>query len=261
MSLAWINGCWSEDGVAVAADDAGFCGGYGVFETMGARGGELPLWSRHWARLRAGAERLGLPFAPPPELRAAAGELLQRRGLGNGVLRLTLTGGVAAQPTWCLTARARQARGPVRLCEVGVGIRRDDPLAGLKSVSRALYGWAQRRAVASGADDALLIEAGGRVLETTTCNVFALCDGVLVTPRLDGAVLPGIARAGLIERVRRHGGTVAIRDIDRAELGTAVAVVVTNAVHGPRPAILEGRGAASIEALEGAWRDLLRDPA
>ncbi len=39
-------------------------GALSPFETMGARGGALPLWADHVARLGAACRTLGLPFSP-----------------------------------------------------------------------------------------------------------------------------------------------------------------------------------------------------
>ena len=71
----WVDG-ELRGGDAVPRSD-----GFAPFETMGARGGDVPLWSRHLARLGASAARLGLGFDQAPALRAAAAEvLLQHRG-------------------------------------------------------------------------------------------------------------------------------------------------------------------------------------
>ena len=52
------------DGLAddrVSALDRGLAYGDGLFETIRAVDGEVPLWDRHMARLSDGCRRLGLP--------------------------------------------------------------------------------------------------------------------------------------------------------------------------------------------------------
>ena len=56
----------------------------------------------------------------------------------------------------------------------------------------------------SGMDDVLWVQ-GGHYLEATTGNVFALCDGVLITPPLDGRILPGVTREILLELAQEAG--------------------------------------------------------
>ncbi len=254
--LAWVNGRFVAADAAIAAGDAGYQLGVGVFETMGARQGRLPLWERHLRRLAEGAQRLRIPCAAPAELRAAAHELLARTQHRDGVLRLTVSGGVpgaAEKPepgaTWCMIARPRRRPGPVRLIEVPFATRSDDVTAGIKCTSRAAYHVALQRAKEAGADDALLIDASGAVLETTTANVVALVGGALVTPPLSLGILPGIARALLLEAGVAREGAVTLDDLRAAE-----GVWVTNAVEGPRPALLAGGpGAVESAVLAQVW--------
>ncbi|MCA8942296.1 MAG: aminotransferase class IV, partial [Planctomycetes bacterium] len=89
----------------------------------------------------------------------------------------------------------------------------------------------------------------GDVLETAVGNVFFELDGELTTPRLDGRVLPGIARAWLLERASVVERRVSVDEIDRA-----TACLVTNAVHGPRPAELSGFSAPASGSLADRWR-------
>ena len=57
----WIDGDQVTDaGHAVSAFDRGLTLADGVFETMRVLGGVAPLVDAHFARLTAGAERLGL---------------------------------------------------------------------------------------------------------------------------------------------------------------------------------------------------------
>ena len=251
--LAWLNGHFvpasgvgvgGVGGGGVSPLDAGFLLGHGVFETLRAEAGDLPLWRMHLARLESGARQLGIPPEPPGDLRARARELLARCDAVDGVLRITLTGGEvgAGRPTWCMTTRPRPGTtGPVRLHVVALERSAADPTVAIKCTSRAPLSWARARAQEAGADDALLVDTLGRVLETTTANVFVVDDrGEIRTPRLDGAVLPGIARAELIAGLGERG--VRVREVDCVEAVASVAttLMVTNAVHGPRAAVLVG---------------------
>ena len=86
-----------------------------------------------------------------------------------------------------------------------VGVRRDpaNPLAALKTTSRADYVYARLEARRAGADDALFLTIDGLLSEGTTANIFLVrlaADGTseLATPSLDCAILPGTTRSWLL---------------------------------------------------------------
>ena len=76
------------------------------------------------------------------------------------------------------------------------------------------------------------------VLETALGNLWFHVAGAWVTPALDQRVLPGIARAVLLEALAARGIEVVERACDIADLHRATAIAVSNAVHGPRRAVL-----------------------
>ena len=84
--------------------------GDGVFETMRVHHGVLPLWPRHLARLRAGAQRLGIALPDVAFIEARLHELCA--GVDAGVIKLLLTRGdggrgyapsADAPPVWVLS--------------------------------------------------------------------------------------------------------------------------------------------------------------
>ncbi len=81
----------------------------------------------------------------------------------------------------------------------------------------------------------LLVDLDGGVLETTRANLLAWIDGTLVTPPLDGRILPGVTRARALEWARELGIPVAERPLDLAELSAADAVLTTGALRGLQP--------------------------
>jgi branched-chain amino acid aminotransferase len=178
------------------------------------------------------------------------------------VVRLTLTAGVTA-PTFCLTARARSVRAePVRLVVASLRRPAGDPTADLKTTSRVFWELAAAEALRRGADDALVLGADGAVLETARANLFCAVGGRLCTARLDGRILPGVARAVLIENMASDGVTVEQRDLAPAELDAAEGLWVTNAVYGPLRAALVDRPAVRESdtfgrALATAWERAL----
>jgi para-aminobenzoate synthetase/4-amino-4-deoxychorismate lyase len=101
--------------------------------------------------------------------------------------------------------------------------------------------WADReRLAASEASEAagtvpVVLDVGGEVLEASRANVFAIEDGVLVTPAADGRILPGIARARAIETAGALGFEVREERLDVQRLLAAGEAFLTGSVRGIEP--------------------------
>ncbi len=81
----------------------------------------------------------------------------------------------------------------------------------------------------------LLTDETGELLETDRANVFAVIDGVLLTPPADGRLLPGTTRAAVLRAARDHGIRIGQKPLTLDELAQATEVFVTNAVAGRPP--------------------------
>jgi branched-subunit amino acid aminotransferase/4-amino-4-deoxychorismate lyase len=232
--------------------------GTAPFETMGAMGGALPLWERHLARLAATAARLGLPFAPPTSLRAEALELLRANGHDGDVLRLSVLRAADGVHTSMVT-RARSPVRVVKLLPTVVARPEGAPPADVKAEPRAYHDAVRQQAQDGGADDGIVLGTDGAVLETALGNLWLLLDGTWVTPPLDGRVLPGIARALLLEHARAANASVRVaeRACTLGDVHRAQALAHSNAVHGPRPACLVGER-ASVAKVDGDLLPLWR---
>lgn len=101
--------------------------------------------------------------------------------------------------------------------------------------------WADRallsRAEAAAAPAAvpLLVSEDGTVLEASRANVFAVRDGRLLTPPLDGNILPGIARSGVIDLAGDWGIEVGEWHFDLAALRNSDEVFLTGSLRGIEP--------------------------
>jgi para-aminobenzoate synthetase / 4-amino-4-deoxychorismate lyase len=99
--------------------------------------------------------------------------------------------------------------------------------------------WTDRRAVSEpgDADDVLLVDASGLVLECGSANVFAVLDGAVVTPPLDGRVLPGTVRARVLHVLGEDGTPAVERNLTLEELGSATEVFASSSVRGVQPVV------------------------
>ena len=87
----------------------------------------------------------------------------------------------------------------------------------------------------SPAQHLLLTDETGELLETDRANVFAVIDGVLLTPPADGRLLPGTTRAAVLRAARCRGIRIGQKPLTLDELTEASEVFVTNAVAGVIP--------------------------
>jgi branched-chain amino acid aminotransferase len=200
-AVAWADGqLMPATEATVPLLDDGFVRGDTVFEAVLVRGGRTHALADHLARMERSAAFLALPL---PDLRPVVGDLLTAWGERDGVVRLYVTRG----------GRVRGLIGamswPPSIALAVVTMPWRTALSGVKSVSYAANQWAQRQAIAAGADDALIVDQD-LVHELPTGAVCLVRDGALVCP--DPERLP------ILDSVTvRHLGQVV--DLDRTLLG------------------------------------------
>ena len=134
---------------------------------------------------------------------------------------------------------------PAGHLEDGIGlvassVRRDpaNPLAALKTTSRADYVFARLEARRAGADDALFLTLDGHLSEATSANVFLVRDRELATPALACAILAGTTRSwllrlGLVRRPCRVRGLADTRRSRGRRRGVRVLVGRRRAARDP----------------------------
>ncbi|MFG3302369.1 aminotransferase class IV [Micromonospora chersina] len=229
-------------------DDRGVLHGDGLFETLHLRGGQPWLRDAHLARLRAGADVIGLAL-PPTEVLV---ELLDTVSAGwpadvEGALRLVCTRGPeGGGPTTVyatlgeVPAAARRARRDgvtVATLPLGVAARVRPELgwlpAGVKSTSYAVSTAARRWAERAGVDEVLWVSTDGYVLEAPTANVVWLAGTTLCTvPAAETGVLAGVTAGWLLD----HAHELGLRPDERlptpADLHEADAIWLTSSLRG-----------------------------
>jgi len=202
-------GVVDPDEAVVACDDEGFARGRAAFETLRVYDGVPFRLVQHVDRLVRSAERLELPAPDADAVRELAGLALTAASShpGDASLRLYWTPGapgeeptavalVSAVPDWIEDARKRGQR----LVSLPFPAR-SAPwlLPGTKSVSYATNVAAEAEAKRRGADDAVLVDLDGTVLEGPVTNVWWREGTRLVTPSLELGILAGETRAALLE--------------------------------------------------------------
>ena len=233
MSTVWRDGRLIESESGTAPVEAG----WGAFTTVGCEGGRPLLWTRHRMRLAASLRFLGADndVALPDE--PALRDLLRAGGL-EGAARLRVAGRREQNSEWTIEASASvaEAVGP-NAPPVWLLLQRwqaAPPLAGHKTLARLPWDPAHERARREGADDVLLVDEAGHVLETAIANVWLRRGRELWTPPAPERCLPGIMRGWLLERAGALGLQVLECDLTAADLLGANELWISNAVGGVR---------------------------
>lgn len=109
-------------------------------------------------------------------------------------------------------------------CRISSWYRQEDrslPLRGKISAAYITSSLAKTEAVESGFDEAILMNAQGKVSEASGMNIFIVRQGQLITPGFEQDILEGITRDSILTIARNMGIPVVERPIDKSELFVA----------------------------------------
>lgn len=263
----WLDGEVPSRATDLAAD-RGIILGDGLYETLRLREGRPVLFRAHLERLEDTARALEFPL--PDRFRRRVVEAidalhprLDRPAMAW--LRITVTRGVAPpgvappadpDPTLLVRMVAVEPRpaSPQRAWIVDrPRTDPEDPLAGRKTTSCMRFVLASQEARRNGADIAILKTLEGDLAEADTASLFAVLDGVVVTPPLSRGILPSTTREWILGRLRRADRPAQERRLEPGDLEGASEVFLSSSVAGIRRlAALQGRSLPA-EAPVCAW--------
>jgi branched-subunit amino acid aminotransferase/4-amino-4-deoxychorismate lyase len=239
--LIWLDGkLVPREALVARADDSALLSGRGCYTSVLWSGGRARFADRHARRLVENAASLSLgQLGEKTCLEAihAVGSAVFGESAGIVRVQASRDGSRAlhllavprpfdgSRPFWRAVAAPFPHPGPM-------------PWGGAKVTGHLTFDLAREAARAAGADDALLFDPGGRLVEGARTNVLVvLHDGTLVTPPLMRGAVAGIAREILCERVPE----LLERDVGSPDLARARELVLVNAV----------RGAVSVVSVDG----------
>lgn len=219
----WV---WLHGRIVPAAEatvsifDRSFLYGDGLFETLRSYQGRIFQSDAHLDRLEAGAAFLGIQLPFPREvLTGAMAELLRRNHLDDALVRLHLTRGVgrrgyspagATEPrvilsVHALPAAAGEPRPAWTLATSPLRLPSGDPLLRFKTANKLAQILSRASAEAAGADEALLLNHAGAVVETSSGNLFWIAGKTVHTPPVEDGALPGVTRSTVLALCRELG--------------------------------------------------------
>lgn len=280
-------GVVSIDGVQYALADAkisvfdrGFLFGDSAFEVMRTYGGVPFRLGDHLARLQLSCERLLIPLSVSSEaLETEVGAVMSASGLEEVYIRIVVTRGSGpigiiidgSMTPSVLVYALPMSLPPIEDYESGVAVA-------LARIGRPTDGTSAEGAKASnylgsvlavhevrqrGCVEAIIVGGGGQVIEGATSNVFAVHDGVVITPPSRVGILEGITRRTVMELCESAGRSCREQQMHPRDLYTADEVFITSSIREVMPvvrvddvAIGAGVPGPVTRALLVAYRDL-----
>jgi 4-amino-4-deoxychorismate lyase len=256
---SWIDGVPGTD---VPADDRGLQYGDGLFETLLLRGGVPRFLDAHLERLTLGLARLGIPF----QVEALRKDIARATALAPplAILKIIVTRGSAPRRGYAPTD-GMASRRVVTLWStvatdalksgVALGIAHSraatsSALAGMKTLNR-LENVLAAAEIADGEFDVIMVDSAHRVISGSSCNLFLVNGGRLVTPRLDTAGVAGVMRGIVLREAARLGIAVELRDLALEDVTRADEVFITNARIGVVPVARVGEHPFPMEIAPG----------
>jgi branched-chain amino acid aminotransferase len=209
--LASVDGRISPTAEAVVPlKDDGLYRGDGAFEVIRLYEGTPFALVDHLDRLERSAAAIQLEF-DRPALEQEVDALLAELGNADGQLRLIVSGGRRLAMTEPIPPHSETIRLATITYSPSV------ILNGVKSLSYAANMQSTRLAKAQGADEAVLVQPDGIVLEPPTSAIFWVSSqGALRTPALDNGVLESITRDRLIKALDVEEGAWPVADLRAA---------------------------------------------
>jgi branched-chain amino acid aminotransferase len=260
QATVFVNGKVTKAGDAVVpVFDHGFLYGEGVYETMRTYRAVPFLFAPHMARLRHSASLMALdvPFTNDElaaHIKTTTEGYVQHFGaVGETYIRVLLTRGVGglsynldATPTPTLVIIIKPFPVPpehtftkgIRVSLVSV--RRNHPDAlnpAIKSNNLINNALAMQEALRHGADEALMLNQSGHVVECSQSNFFIVKGGRLRTAPLNAGLLPGITRDFVIRLAKDQGVGVDETDYSPADVTTADEAFITGTTREVTPVV------------------------
>ncbi|MEO5374915.1 MAG: D-amino-acid transaminase [Alphaproteobacteria bacterium] len=242
--IAYVNGLYVPHGEArVHIEDRGFQLADGVYELIALKGGRPIDLGPHLDRLGRSLKALRIDW--PMErsaLKIVLREVVRRNGIGDGIVYIQVTRGVARRDhafpgtpirsSLVVTSRRQTLPGD-EVFERGVSVVTTPDLrwkrCDIKSVGLLPNVLGKQFARESGAFEAWLVDSSGHVTEGTSSNAWIVTPGGdIVTRQEDWAILNGITRKAVLGLVRGHGMRLVERPFTVVEAKAAPEAFITS---------------------------------
>ncbi|MCH4294113.1 aminodeoxychorismate lyase [Shewanella sp. 3B26] len=252
-SLCWLDltlePAHSEQAHNISPMDRGLAYGDGLFATMAlSREGKVAFLESHLSRLKQGASRLGFAldikdiearlivaaksqtkYKTPRGLKL----LISRGAGGRGYLAPDDPSPVAVLSAFDIPAHYLdwQQQG-IALASSELMLGHQPKLAGIKHLNRLEQVLIRRQVLPEWAQDFLVCDALGQLVEASMANLLFIKGKQCITPSLAYSGVSGVMRQQVIMALLTLGYSVEMKPLHRAELAQFEAVLMTNSLLG-----------------------------
>ncbi len=240
-----------EEHATVSVFDRGFLYGDGIYEVARTSGGRPVDLPRHLERLRRSAAALEIDPPDAARVTEIVHATLEAAGNGDSYVRIIVTRGggdigldpaladgprlvVIVRPLKLPDAAAYERGVDVALVEVRRTPRRSlDPAVKSGNYLNNILALAEARRAS--AQEAIMLNADGRVVEGSTSNVFVVREGRVSTPAFQDGLLDGITRRRVLEHCAEAGLPAAEAHLGPEDLRAADEAFLTSSLRGVLP--------------------------
>jgi branched-subunit amino acid aminotransferase/4-amino-4-deoxychorismate lyase len=224
--------------------------GRGVFTTLAIYDTNPFLWSKHWQRLIAHADKLDIDHTGCTE--KGIGEALKKliavnqvkdgrarvimlARSGRDIWKTKMPGG---KKTDLLIMTGDPPKAPPDGSSLAVSPFRTNtfsPLSGIKSLNYLSNVLAWEEAQSRDFDEAVVLNERGEICSVTTANLFWVKDGTVHTPTLSSGAIAGITRECVIDIASKHFIPLLEGVYEMADLTDADEIFLTSSALGVAP--------------------------
>lgn len=232
----------------IDATDRGLAYGDGLFSTIKIEFGKAIDWPLHLKRLKSGTNRLFFPSVDWALLEKEIVETAQTvEEYPHYVLKVILTrgsGGRGYSAEGCeQTTRvislssfpdvySKWQQQGIRVINCHTQLGRNKQLAGLKSLARIEQVLIKQELINSQADEGLVCDELGHVIEGCSANLFIYLNGQWLTPKLNYCGVAGVMRARILQSDLVN---VIEKEISINDINQSTCLFLTNALMGIIP--------------------------
>lgn len=231
----------------ITAGNRGLRYGDGLFETMRMHDGRILNADFHFERLFHGMKVLqfNIPekFSPDFFIHTLNGLLLKNSHQKNARIRLMVfrsDGGIFNSEnnlpdyiieTWPLSEKIKLNEDGLAVDVFPDATKSSDLFSNLKSNNYLVSVMAGIFAQKNGWDDAIILNAFGRVCESAISNIFIIKDDTIYTPPLSEGCVAGIMRRSMLENFSLQKYPTAQKNLSINDLLDADEFFLTNSIH------------------------------
>ena len=272
-----------ENEARISVFDRGFLYGDSIYEVIRSYG-QIPFaMKEHLRRLHRSADaiEMDLPKASM-QIESEIRKLISEAGNPDAYIRVVVTRGegeISLDPAMAVNAHTiiicKEYQAPPRhlyaegasVILVKSGKLTDGALpAGSKTGNYLVNLMALAKAKQRGSYEAILVDGTGKIAEGTTCNIFIVRAGRVITPSLETGILAGITRSIVIELCHRWSIPVEESDLYPKDIKEADEAFLTSTIRDVMPVTIvdempvrNGRPGPVTENLRRAYLEYVKE--